>query len=177
MGAPWEFRLGEHGIDWSVGYRSGHLSYAGVRRVRMSYRPGNMQLYRFVTEIWGQGAPRLVLASTSWKSMVEQERLDRRYAAFLAELHRRLAQAAPAARYEQGSGKLRYWLGVGVFVAASLGLAALIARGLQAHAVGGTALIALFLALFLWQGGDYFRRNRPRLYRPDRLPSELMPKV
>jgi hypothetical protein len=177
VGAPWEFRLGEHGIDWSAGAKSGHLPYAGVRRVRMSFRPGNMQLYRFVTEVWGQGAPRLVLASTSWKSMVEHERLDRRYAAFVAELHRRLAQTAPPARYEQGSYPLRYWPGIVVFIAVSLGLAALIARALQAHAVGGTALIVAFLALFLWQGGDYFRRNRPRRYRPDALPAELMPKA
>lgn len=177
LGAPWDFRLGEHGIDWTVGAKSGHLPYVRVRRVRMSFRPGNMQLYRFVIEVWGEGAPRLVLASTSWKSMVEQERLDRRYAAFVAELHRHLAQAAPPARYEQGTHALRYWPGLAVFVAVSLGLAALTARALQAHAVGGTVLIAAFLALFLWQGGDYFRRNRPRLYRPDRLASELMPKV
>ena len=177
VGAPWEFRLGAHGIDWSVGAKSGHLPYGGVRRVRMSYRPGNVQLHRFVTELWGEGGPRLVLASTSWKSMVEHERLDRSYAAFVAELHRRLAQAAPAARYQQGTNALRYWPGVGVFVAVSLGLAALIARGVQARAVGGTALIAAFFALFLWQGGDYFRRNRPRLYRPDRLPSEVMPRA
>jgi hypothetical protein len=177
LGAPWEFRLGEHGIDWSAGTKSGHLPYASVRRVRMSFRPGNMQLYRFVTEVWGEGAPRLVLASTSWKSMVEQERLDRHYAAFVAELHRRLAQAAPSARYEQGTHALRYWPGIIVFIAVSLGLAFLVARALQAQAIGGAALVVAFLALFLWQGGDYFRRNRPRLYRPDALPAELMPKA
>jgi hypothetical protein len=177
LGTPWEFRLGARGIDWSAGAKSGHLPYARVRRVRMSFRPGNMQLYRFVTEVWGEGGPRLVLASTSWKSMVEHERLDRGYAAFVAELHRRLAQAAPAARFEQGTNVLRYWPGVVVFAAISLGLALLVARALQAHAIGGATLIGAFLALFLWQGGDYFRRNRPRLYRPDRLPSELMPKA
>ena len=118
-----------------------------------------------------------MFASTSWKSMVEHERLDRPYAAFVAELHRRLPQAAPTARYEQGTNALRYWPGLVVFIATSLGIAVLVVRALQAHAVGGATLIGAFLAFFLWQGGDYFRRNRPRLYRPDRLPSEVMPKT
>jgi len=177
LGAPWEFRLDAQGIDWAAGRRSGHVPYRDVRRVRMSFRPANMQSRRFVTEVWAEGAPKLLLASTSWKSMVEHERLDRAYAAFIAELHRRLAQAAPPARYEQGGSPLLYWPGVAVFTAVLLGLAALTARALQAHAIGGAVFIVAFFALSLWQGGNYFRRNRPRLYRPDRLPSELMPKA
>lgn len=177
LGAPWEFRLDARGIGWTAGRRSGHVPYRNVRRVRMSFRPANMQPSRFVTEVWAEGAPKLLLASTSWKSMVEHERLDRAYAAFIAELHRRLAQAAPPARYEQGGSPLLYWPGVAVFAAILLGLAALTARALQAHATGGAVFIVAFFALSLWQGGNYFRRNRPRLYRPDRLPGELMPKA
>jgi len=44
-----------------------------------------------------------------------------------------------------------------------------------AHAVAGAA-VGGFLVLFLWQGGNFFRRNRPGLYRPEALPAELMPK-
>ena len=55
-------------------------------------------------------------------------------------------------------------------------LAALVPRALQAHTLGGAAFIVGFLALFLWQGGNFFRRNRPGSYRPDALPPELMPK-
>ena len=52
----------------------------------------------------------------------------------------------------------------------------LIVRALQSDAKGGAAFIAGFLVLFLWQGGNFFRRNRPGLYRPEALPAELMPK-
>jgi hypothetical protein len=31
------------------------------------------------------------------------------------------------------------------------------------------------LGLFLWQSGNYFRRNRPGSYRPDALPKLLVP--
>ena len=176
LGAPFEFRLGEHGLDWNLGRKSGRLALASVRRVRMSFRPASMQPHRFVTEIWAEGAPKLELMSSSWKSMVEQERLDAQYAIFVRELHRRLALAQAPARYEQGTNAALYWPGLIVFAAVSLGLAGLIVRALQAHANGGAAFIGVFLALFLWRGGDFFRRNRPRLYRADALPAELMPK-
>ena len=58
----------------------------------------------------------------------------------------------------------------------ALGLALLVVRALQADAIGGAAFIGAFLVLFLWQGGNFFRRNRPGLYRPEALPAELMPK-
>ncbi len=64
-----------------------------------------------------------------------------------------------------------------MFVVVGLLLAALVPRALQAHTLGGAAFIGAFLALFLWQGGNFFRRNRPGNYRPDALPPELLPKV
>jgi len=177
LGAPYEFRLGENGLDWSVGRKSGRVAWRDVHRVRLSFRPTGMQSYRFVTEIWAAGAPKLAIMSTSWKSMVVQERLDRSYAGFVAELHRRLAQAQTRARFEQGTNPIQYWPGLVVFVGVSLALAFLVVRALQAHATSGALFIAGFLALFLWRGGDFFRRNRPRLYRADALPPELLPKV
>lgn len=176
LGAPWEFKLSDNGIDWIAGARSGRVPFRNIRRLRMSYRPMSMQSYRFVTELWAEGAPKLQIASSSWKSMVEQERLDDSYAAFVSELHRRIAAAATSARFEQGSSPVSYWPGLLVFVAVGLGLAALVARALQANAAGAAALIGGFLLLFLWRGGDFFRRNRPRLYRPDDLPADVMPR-
>jgi hypothetical protein len=58
----------------------------------------------------------------------------------------------------------------------ALAMGALIARGLAAGAWRGAGVVGAFLALFLWQGGNFFRRNRPGAYRPNDLPPELMPK-
>src|SRR5512135_2924636 len=101
LGAPYEFRLDEQGLDWTVGRKSGRLVWRDIDRVRLSYRPASMQPYRFITEIWAAGAPKLTIMSTSWKRMVVQERFDQGYRAFVAELHRRLAQAQTRARFEQ----------------------------------------------------------------------------
>jgi hypothetical protein len=176
LGAAWEFALTDTGIEWVAGSRSGRMAFRNIRVVRMSYKPASMQSRRFVTEIWADGAPKLQIVSVSWKSMVEQERRDRPYSAFIRELHRRLALSAPQARFEQGTNPLKYWPGLIVFVIVALLLAGLTARGLQADTWRGAAIVGVFLALFLWQGGKYFRCNRPGSYRPDALPAEVMPK-
>ena len=176
MGAAWEFKLTGDGIDWAAGRKAGHIPFHSVRRLRVSYRPASMQSHRFMTELWAEGAPKLKILSSSWKSMVEQERKDKPYAVFVTELHRRIALAAPRARFEQGSHLLLYWPGLLVFVGVALGFAALTARALQAGAMSGAAFVGGFLVLFIWQGGNFFRRNRPGLYRPESLPAELMPK-
>jgi hypothetical protein len=175
LGAAWEFALAGETLDYRAGRKSGRIALRQIRRVRLSFRPVTMQSKRFLTEIWAEGAPKLEICSSSWKSMVEQERLDRSYATFVTELHRRLAQAGVPARFEQGSSPLLYWPGLAVFAAVALGLAALAVLGLQAHAWGGAGFVAAFLLLFLWQAGNFFRRNRPGLYRPDALPPGLMP--
>ena len=175
MGAMREFKLSDDGIDWTAGLNSGHVPYRNIRRVRMSYRPTSMQSHRFYTELWGEGVPRLKIASSSWKSMIEQERLDRPYSAFIRELHRRLAQAAPSARFEQGHSPFIFWPSLAVFAAVALGLAALVARALQGGAYGGAAFIAAFFALYLWQSTNFLRRNWPGTYRPDAPPADLLP--
>ena len=176
VGAPWEFKLTGDGIDWTVGRRSGRVALRDVRRLRMSFKPANMQTQRYLTEIWAEGAPKLVIASSSWKSLVEQERLDRPYAAFIAELHRRIARAGVPARFERGSNALIYWPGLAIFVGMTIGLVALFVRALQVDAKTGAAMIGVFLLLFVWQAGNFFRRNRPGVYRPDALPAQVMPK-
>ena len=177
LGPAAEFRLGDDVLDWSLGRRSGRIRLRDLRQVRMSFKPSSMQPYRFATELWAEGAPRLEIVSSSWKSMVEQERLDARYAAFVTELHRRIAQAGAPARFLQGKPAILYWPGLALFVVVGLLLAALVPRALQAHTLGGAVFILAFLALFLWQGGNFFRRNRPGSYRPEALPPELLPKV
>lgn len=176
MGAARQFNLADDGIEWTTGRHSGRIAYRDVRRLRMSFKPANMQSQRFLTELWAEGGPKLSIVSSSWKGMFEQERLDKSYSAFVVELHRRLMQAAAPVHYEQGTLPLKYWPALALFAAIVLGLCALIVRGLQANELGGAAFIAGFLALLLWQGGAFFLRNRPGLYRPEALPAAVMPK-
>jgi hypothetical protein len=175
LGAPWSFRLTPDGLAWEAGRRSGLIPYRDVRRVRLSFKPVSMQTQRYQMEVWADGAPRLVVSSSSWKSMVIQERLDKDYSAFVRELHRRIGEAGNRAILEQGNGPLLYWPGVALFGVFAIAFAVLIVRALQSGALAGAAFIAAFLGFFLWYGGNFFRRNRPGIYRADALPEMLLP--
>jgi hypothetical protein len=176
LGAAFEFRLVPDALEWRIGTRSGRVSYGSIQRVRLSFRPVPLQSYRFLAEIWSEGAPKLQLVSTSMRSMMEVQRHDADYSAFVTELHRRIAQAGGNAVFESGKNPVVYWIGVVIFAAMALGLAALTVRGLQAQSFAGAAFVAGFLALFLWQVGAFFRRNRPRRYAPDALPDDVLPR-
>ncbi|MBS0247001.1 MAG: hypothetical protein JSR61_10300 [Proteobacteria bacterium] len=175
LGAAFNFRLTEKGLAYQAGRRSGVVPFRDIRLVRLSFKPASMQSKRYLTEIWADGAPKLQLVSSTWKSMMEQQRQDKDYAAFLDALHRRLEASGARPIYERGSVPLLYWPGLVLFAAVALSLAALTVRGLQGNAIAGAAFVAAFLALFLWQGGNFFRLNKPGVYRPDALPKDLVP--
>jgi hypothetical protein len=175
MGAAWELSLRPDALEWRTGRHHGRIPYDRITRIRLSFRPVTMQTRRFVTEIWWPGAPRLSIASTSWRSLVEQAVQDQAYGAFVREFNARVAAAGGAASFETGVPALLYWPGVAVFVGVAAGLAVLTLRALALGAYSGAALVAGFLALFVWQSGGYFRRNRPGRYRPDAPPKELVP--
>lgn len=175
MGARWEFKLAPDAIEWRIGRYQGRTPYTRIARIRLSFRPVTMQTRRFVTEIWPVDGPRLVIASSSWKTIIEQEGLDQAYGAFIRELHRRIAASGARVAFEAGSPAILYWLGLAVFVIVSLGLAVLTVRALQSGAWAAAAIIGGMLCLFVWQSGNYFRRNRPGHYRPEAPPEHLVP--
>jgi hypothetical protein len=176
MGAPFEFRLTSDALEWRRGASTGRAPYGHIRRIRLGFRPMTMQNYRFLTEIWTAGGPKLQIASTSWKSFVEHERFDAAYRAFVTELCRRTGAAGGQALFQTGSPPILYWLGLLVFAGASLALAALIVRALQVDAWSGAAFIAAFLAFFLWQAGAFFHRNRPGIFPPNAVPEAVLPR-
>jgi hypothetical protein len=134
-----------------------------------------MQMTRFMTEIWAPGDPPLRIVSTTWKSMVEQKRLDKDYTRFVTELHARVAAAGGTVLCERGRPPLVYWPGLLVFVGVSLALAMLTVRALQARALAPMIFVAAFFALFVWNGGTFFSRNRPGTYRVSEPPRDLLP--
>jgi hypothetical protein len=185
VGAAFEFRLRPEALEWRKGRHQGRTPYSRIARVRLSFRPMTMQMRRFVTEIWPVDGPKLTIASTTWRSLVEQSAQDDAYGAFIRELHRRLADqgladqslaAAPSqASFETGMSPVLYWPGLVLFAGASVGFVVLTVRALELAAYSGAALIGGFLVLSLWQSGVYFRRNRPGRYRPEAPPRYLVP--
>jgi len=174
MGAPWTFRLTLAALQWEVGLRSGSVPYRDIRHVRLSYRPNSMHMHRFMAEVW-TASGKLPIVSSSWKSMVEQENQDAAYSAFVRDLHHRLEMSGSAASFSTGSPWLLYVPGLAVFLAAVAAVGILMGEVLGSATGLATLLVAAFAALFLWQGGMFFYRNRPRTYTVAQPPSDLLP--
>lgn len=175
MGAPWEFWLRPDVLEWRVGRHQGRTPYGNIMRVRLSYRPITMQTNRFLTELWSTEGPRLTIASSSWQSMVEQGSQIGAYGAFVRELHARLVAAGARAHFQAGISGFLYWPGLAAFAGVVLATVILVVRALVLLEWPAVALLGGFLALFLWYSGRFFLRNRPRPYRPDAVPVELVP--
>lgn len=187
MGGAWILRLGPDALHWSIGTMSGAVPYASIRRIRLSFRPVTMQSYRFLAEIWADKSPKIPIASASWKSLMEQERLDEGYTRFITALHRRIAAAGGTPELKAGALPFLYWPGVIIF----LGLLVMgVSLAFQSLSLGERAvgqpmdwtqkgailvLVAMFFWL-LWQMGSFFKRNLPRRYTLDAIPSDLLPR-
>jgi hypothetical protein len=175
MGAMAQFTLRPDTLDWQLGRRSGSIRYDRIAAVRLSYRPVTTQSHRFVAEIWSADNPKIQISSASWRSMFEQERMDAAYAAFIGELHRRLAAAGAPAQFSTGLPHATYWVGVVVFAAVMIATAILGVRALIAGQWSAAAIVGAFLAVFAYQIGNHFRRNRPGRYRADAIPPNIIP--
>lgn len=175
MGQPHSFRLGPDALFYEVGHHAGSISYFTIRRMRLSFRPMSLANYRFVTEIWSDSAPKLTVSSTSWRSLVEQQRQDASYAAFVQELAWRIGASGSAASLETGSPPFIYWPGLAICAVLLIALPWIVFRGIEAGTYTGAALVAALLALFAWQVGNLFWRNRPGTFRPGAIPSSVLP--
>jgi hypothetical protein len=176
MGTPWTFRLAPDGLHWSIGRAAGVTPYRDIRQIRLGFRPVTMQSYRFIMEIWAHKGPKLTIASSSWKSLMEQERLDAGYVRFVRGLHEQIAAAGGTPRLKAGSLALLYWPGLVIFAGICLTVAALVVRAAQQGETAAFLFLAGFFGLLLWQIGGFFKRNRPRVYRLDAIPPDILPR-
>ena len=103
MSAAHFFRLMPDALDWEIGRHSGRISYRSIRCIRLSFRPVTLANYRFIAEIWSDTAPKLTIASTSWRSLVEQQRHDAEYAAFIRALHQHVSKPGGGTEFLTGS--------------------------------------------------------------------------
>jgi hypothetical protein len=177
IGSMCQFTLKPDVLEWQVGRRSGRIRYDTIRAVRLTYRPVTMQSHRFITEIWSPGNPKIQIVSVSWRSIMEQQRLDAAYAAFIIELHRRLAAAGAPARFSTGLPFATYWAGVVIFGAVLVATGSLLVRAMNFDQWAPMVVVAIFFLVFAYQLGTYFYRNRPGRYRPNAVPAEVLPKA
>lgn len=176
MGAPSLFRLAPDALHWTIGRMSGRVPYADIRMIRLGFRPVTMQSYRFLAEIWSDRNPKILVASASWKSIMEQERLDDGYVRFIKALHARIAAAGGTPRLRAGAVPFLYWPGFAVFLGICVALVGLIGRAILQGEIAAMLFLFGFFVVVLWQLGMFFKRNLPRQYSLDDIPPDVLPK-
>lgn len=173
IGAAHRYELTDNGLSWRIGRRSGIWTYADIASIRLSYRPMGMQHRRFRADIDHVDGRHITIFSTSKQTVALMEP-QAGYAAFLINLHDRLAQADSRVALRAGLRPGIYTAIVTTLALLALAMAALLVRALWTWEVGGAVFIVAFSVLFGWQISSFLRRNRPRSYDFATVPKELL---
>lgn len=176
MGGIWILRLAPDAMEWSIGTMSGRVPYDKIRAIRLSFRPVTMQSYRFLAEIWADKSPKIPVASASWKSLMEQERLDEGYSRFIEALHEKIAQAGGTPRLQAGAIAVLYWPGLVIFIGICVAMIGLMIRAIQQGETTAMLFLFGFFLVLVWQLGGFFKRNLPRRYTLDAIPADILPR-
>lgn len=146
-----------------------------IAAIRLSYRPTSMQAWRFRADIETLSGQSIKVFSTTWHSISQMARQDNDYRAFITELHRRLGSINSNARLTTGINPVLYTAGLVAMALIGLSIAGLFVRALATAEFAGALFIVGFAAWFIWQIGNFMRRNRPRGYTFDALPKDVLP--
>jgi hypothetical protein len=175
VGGEHVIRLQEDGFEFDAPHRRERVLYRDVARLRLSFSPANMTLYRFVAEIWPRRGRKIALVSVSAKGPFNFENRGAAYRAVLLELSRRIERAQPAFRIEAGMARWR-WLPAAIFGCVTmLALLYLLVRALFNAQFGFFIFGLIFGGLFVSQIGMMLVRNRPRSCEINFIPAEVLP--
>ncbi len=175
IGAAHRFELTDDGLSWQIGAKSGVWPYVELARVRLSYRPVSMQSRRFRADLEHANGQRIAILSTTWQTVTLMTPQDRDYSAFIAELHRRMAQTGSNAELTGGLRPGIYAAAVAALALVAIAMTGLFARALATGEFSGALFLVGFAALFAWQIGGFILRNRPQRYAFGDLPNALLP--
>ena len=175
IGSAHRFELTEDRLAWHVGGRSGLWPYTDIAAVRLSYRPISMQPRRFRADIYHVSGARIAVLSTTWTTVTLMAPQDRDYSAFITQLHRRLKEAGSSAQLVGGLRPGLYHAAVAMLAIVAVAIGGLLIRAVSTGEWAGALFLIGFAALFTWQVGGFVKRNKPRSYRFDDLPAELLP--
>ena len=175
IGSAQRFELTNDGLSWVVGGKSGVWAYGDIAGIRLSYRPVTMQSRRFRADIDHVNGQRVTILSTSWQTVALIVPQDIDYRAFITQLHQRLVAAGSRAVLSGGDRPAVHLAGIVFMALAAIALAGLLARAVATGQFAGAMFLIGFAGVFAWQIGGFVRRNKPRRYSFDELPTELLP--
>lgn len=175
VGGPISFTLKGDELIVDTGRKVHQVRLGAVESVRMVYEPGRLGQKAYRTKVRMKDGKTFSFTSVSWKSMIEAEQRTGAYRAFARALFSAIAQANPDVRFEAGKP---YWIWLSttlLAVASLLAMAILIWRAFQMGSTSVALLGGLFALVGVWQIEPMVRLNKPRPFRPEAPPPELLP--
>jgi hypothetical protein len=177
FGGPISFTLRGSRLTVDSGRKVNEVQLGAVDTVRMTYDPGRLAQKAFRTKVTMQDGKSFTFSSLNWRSMVEAQPMTGEYRAFAGALCDAVLRANPNAKFVAGK-PLWLWLPSSALAVASLlAMAFLIWRAVQMGATGIALMGALFAVVGIWQIEPMVRLNKPRPFRSEALPEELLPKA
>jgi hypothetical protein len=172
-----EFVLKDDHVAITQGARKGNFPYRDIDLIRLTYRPRNTTNEGYVAKIYRRDRKTASLTNLSWKSLVDMERQDASYAAFVRALIGRITAANPAVALQAGMPRWLHLITGAFGAAAVLTMIVVTAQAIR-NASWPIALMTGALALYFgWWSWRYLTRNRPRRFTPDALPADVMPPI
>ena len=177
FGGPISFMLKGDKLTVDSGRKVHEVQLGAVDMVRMTFEPGRLAQRSFRTKVILKDGKSFTFNSLDWKSLVEAQEMTQEYRAFVHALCDAIIRANPGARFVAGK-PLGLWLPTSALAMASLlAMAYLIWQALQMGATGVALLGGLLALVGVWQIEPMIRLNKPRPFRSEALPEELLPKA
>jgi hypothetical protein len=153
-----------------------------MERIQLDFDPRNTAKLVFRCQIRVRDGNSVTFDSLSWKSLIQTERQDESYTAFVKALVTRAAKASPGMALVAGISPLRYRLmqAVGGILIAAM-IAAALYFTLFPHPLAGSVnyLYAVLSMVFAFFAGswlrDFLMRNHPRHFTADAIPVSVLP--
>jgi hypothetical protein len=172
-----EFRFKPDHLSVNHGKRSGNFPYRDIAMIRLLYKPKNTTNEGYEAKIFRRDKHTASLSNISWKGLIEIERKDAEYSAFLHALIAKVSAANPQVILQAG---MPLWLHR---ITAAVGLIAvgiMLAVSYQAVMLGSWQLgvfAVVLAAYFAWWAWRYVSRNRPRHFKPGAIPADVLPQA
>jgi hypothetical protein len=173
--APISYELDGDRLTVDTGRKVQEVLLGAVAQVRLTYEPKSFGRNAFQTRLRLKDGKTVTFSSLNWKSMVDVERLDREYRIFTRALFDAIVHANPEASFVGGRPRPIWAATVLLAVTALAAVTVFIWRALQTGATTAALLGVLFVVLGIWQIEPMVRLNKPRRFKPEEPPPDLIP--
>ncbi len=151
------------------------LPYREVAELRLVYDPTRFDTNRYRCNLVTATGRRATLMSTHYVSVGDFEDRAASYSPFVRELVQRVGAAAPHCRFRSGKRAWVFWAEHMFLLAMLLALAGVLLTigqfSLPTIAAIKLGIIATYIPIAI----RYAKRNWPRAFSPDAVPTELLP--